>query len=259
VWFEDGSRELGCHAKLPAGKSARVVVLHGLAPWRAALAAPGQIAQAAFGRLAAKDAPELAPAQAERLATGGIEHTLRLARPAVVHAHAHSGVCALFLGGTQVALAGVGGGCELHRLLPPGEAHLAVRPFAGEPLTGTVHWTFDAVDDLGEGVGREAWVEPGGVKLFKFATRSVGDVGLGLQASADALECAVLDESQKQLGDGCQQLLKLPAGNYLLSVRAPSAGRALRFKPVLLGLQGAERGVPDDYLRNFFDRIGAEQ
>jgi hypothetical protein len=105
-------------------------------------------------------------------------------------------------------------------------------------------------------VGKEQWLEPGGVRLFRFTARA-GSVGLGLQAAADALRCAVLDERQRPLGDGCQQLLKLEAGSYLLSVSAPVGGSALRFKPVLVGLQGSERGVPDEYLRDFFARIGA--
>jgi hypothetical protein len=82
-------------------------------------------------------------------------------------------------------------------------------------------------------------------------------VGLGLQAAADVLECALLDARQQTVGVGCQQLVDLGAGTYLLSVRAPVSGPALRFKPVLVGLSGRERSVPDDYLREFFKRIGA--
>ena len=69
----------------------------------------------------------------------------------------------------------------------------------------------------------------------------------------------MLGEDQQTIGSGCQQLLVLKAGSYLLAVRAPRDGRAQRFKPVLLGLEGRERGVPDAYLNEFFRRIEGGQ
>jgi hypothetical protein len=80
-----------------------------------------------------------------------------------------------------------------------------------------------------------------------------------VQAEADALECSLYDATQQKLGDGCQQFHTLPAGAYLLAVRAPARGAARRFRPVVLGLAGAHMDVPDEYLRDLFSRIGAER
>src|SRR5207302_9206859 len=118
--------------------------------WRAVLSAVGESQRAAFGS-APSGGPELPLAQAAPLRGLRLERTLRLPQPAVVHVHGDSGVCALFTQSEMLSTDGLGGGCELHRLLPAGEAQLAVRSFAGVPLTGSLFWTADAVEDLGEG------------------------------------------------------------------------------------------------------------
>jgi hypothetical protein len=120
-----------------------------------------------------------------------------------------------------------------------------------------VAWTAEPVEQLGEGVGAERWLAPGEARIFRFTLASKGRVGLGLREEAETLECAVSDETGSRLGEGCQQLLALDAGTYLLAVRAPGSSPPSRFRPVLLGLAGSEVGVPAEYLSDFFQRIGA--
>ena len=250
VTLEDGSRSVGCRERVTQG--ATEIVEHLAGPWRAVVGGE------AFG-VAAEESPKaLRLGQAEKLSGKILQRKLVLAGPAVVHVHADAGVCQLGSGATRL-VEGLGDGCDLHRLEPAGEVLIAVRAFADEPLHGSLYWTQEGVQELAEGVGPESWLAPGGSRLFRFETRTQGSVGLGVRAFADELSCAVMDSSRKLLGEGCQQLLQLAAGSYLLAVSAPRAGAPLRFQPVLLGLQGADHGVPDDYLRDLFARIGEEQ
>jgi hypothetical protein len=112
------------------------------------------------------------------------------------------------------------------------------------------------VDSLKEGVAPEVWAAPGEVRFFRFQTASPGKVGMGLQAISDVLDCAVLDERQTMLGEGCQQLLALPQGTFFLTVHSPPDAAPQRFRPVLVGLAGAKATVPREYLEAFFQRIG---
>ena len=73
---------------------------------------------------------------------------------------------------------------------------------------------------------------------------------------AELLECSVLDQEQRVLGEGCQQFLQLDKGTWMLAIHAPANARPLKFKPVLVGLAGAKADVPEEYLRDFFQRIG---
>ena len=155
------------------------------------------------------------------------------------------------------------GGSWLRYPLPGAEVKsLAAEPrtpglfYAGTALGGTAAWSAEPVETLAEGVGAERWLSPGEARIFRFTLASKGRVGLGLREEAESLACAVSDEAGRTLGEGCQQLLTLEAGRYVLAVRAPPGAPASRFKPVLLGLAGSETGVPEEYLRDFFQRIG---
>ena len=170
-----------------------------------------------------------------------------------------SGVCALTRDTTVLAVAGLERGFSFDRLLEPGTYRLRVRGFADQPLSGTLTWTQEPVKTLGEGVAKEEdWVAPGQTRYYRFDTASAGNVGLGLQVPAELLQCRVLDALQHLVGEGCQQFLALDPGTYLLSIHAPATlEHPLPFKPVLVGLAGAKTDVPEEYLRDLFNRIGA--
>lgn len=249
----------GCRGAVPAKLGAELLVEHGAGPLRAAVHAPGRDRWAKLGlELPAVPGPMLPPAVAVPLQAGRMDRTLVLDRDAVVRVSSEAGVCGLFRGSDLLAVDGLDAGCELVRVLSPGTYRLLTRPFAGEPAPGLLRWTAEPVVALGEGVGPEDWVAPGEVRLFRFSTRGRGRVGLGLQASAESLECAVLDDGYQSVGDGCHQYLALEKGTWLLTVRnPPKPGAApLAFKPVLLGLSGERADVPQEYLQQLFRRIG---
>ncbi|MBI5544524.1 MAG: hypothetical protein HY901_11580, partial [Deltaproteobacteria bacterium] len=260
-----GVRIAGCVATIPAGQSGELLVTHEGRPVRAMTHAAESFLDGYFPLLVQSGGPT-PPAPAPLLALGRAvplvggqgwtEFSLSFEKPAVVHVRGQSGVCALVAKEHVVAVDGLGAGCELHWLVAPGVYRLVARPFGDQPLTGTIAWTQTEVEPIAEGVGSERWIAPGEAKLFRFTLASAGRVGIGLQEPAETLRCAVRNPSQAMVGDGCQQFLKLEAGSYLLEVSAPASVRTTRFRPVVVGLSGAKMEVPEQYLRDFFQRIG---
>jgi hypothetical protein len=192
------------------------------------------------------------------LQSGRIDRTFVVDKEAVVRVSAESGVCGLLRGNDLLAVDGLDTGCELVRVLLPGTYRLLVRPFALRPQPGTIQWTAEPVVQLAEGIGQEHWLAPGEVRLFRFDTANRGKAGLGIQAKNELLECAVYSDAHELVGEGCQQYLSLDRGRYLLTVRNPPSPGAvpLAFRPVLLGLSGEKNDIPEEYLEEFFSRVG---
>lgn len=256
---DDGSRIGGCRASIPPRQGATVLVSHQPGALRAVLFAPGSPNVARWNALLPlQQPPPLAEALATPLRPGSNDHAIEIKQRSLIDLRADSGVCALFDGTRLLALDGLDAGCTVQRLLEPGRYRVMVRPFADVPASGRLSWTAQPVPALVDGVGPEQWIAPGAARYYSFRTASAGAVGLGLQVDADRLECNVLDVNHRPLGQGCQQYLKLPAGNYLLAVRAPPDLPPQRFRPVLLGLKGSQMDVPEEYLRDFFQRLGGQ-
>ncbi len=262
--FADGSRVSSCQSTVPRGVAVELKLEHGPGALRVMVYGPGRELWTRLGRpLPPQPGSALPSAVAVPLAgagaaAGGVDRTLVLAKDAVVRVVADSGVCGLLRGSELLATDGFDSGCELVRLLPAGTYRFLVRPFAGQPLPGTLRWTAEPVSSLGEGIGPEDWLAPAEVRVYRFNTASKGWVGLGVQTPSESLACSIYDAGHHLLGDGCQQYLKLEQGSYLLMIRLPRREGAppLRFRPVLLGLAGAQAEVPQDYLKDLFRRIG---
>jgi hypothetical protein len=253
---DDGARMSGCRGALPAGKSAEVAVFHSKRPLRMLVYAKGQNKQALWNRQQGGVSPPLAPGRSLALAGTFKDANLVLEKSAVVRLQSDSGVCALASAKGLDLVTGMGAGCDVYRLLDPGSYRFMVRSFADGSLAGSLDWTAEPVKALKDGIGAQYWLAPGESRIFRFRTKSEGEIGLGLQVEADTLRCTISDTSHNFLGDGCQQFLKVDKGSYLLKVSAPEDGRPAKFRPVILGLSGSKMGVPQEYLRDFFRRIG---
>jgi len=262
VALSDGTRLASCKAKVPAKSGAELLIEHGVGPLRAMVHAPGRERWARLGiELPVVPGAALTSSVAVPLQSGRIDKTLVLDKEAVVRVAAESGVCGLFRGNDLLSVDGLDTGCELVRVLSPGTYRLLVRPFAGRVQPGSLRWTSEPVTQLVEGVGGEDWLAPGEVRLFRFDTANKGKLGLGVQAKSELLECAVYNDGYQLVGEGCHQYLGLEKGRFLLTVRNPPAPGAvpLAFKPVLLGLSGEKNDVPEEYLREFFGRVGVSR
>ncbi|MGZ3461118.1 MAG: hypothetical protein ACXU86_21735, partial [Archangium sp.] len=250
----------GCELQVPPGRHGNLLLETNPGGVRAVLAPPAELGTALLSPAPKGKVSELPAAKALRLSGDAMERTLTVPADAVVHIHGDSGVCGLSRDTTVLAVAGLERGFAFDRLLQAGTYWLSVRGFAGQALSGNLTWTHEPVKELAEGVAKEeSWVAPGQTHYFRFDTASAGHIGLGLQVPSEVLQCTVLDSHQQVLGEGCQQFLSLEKGTYLLAIHAPSTlERPLPFKPVLVGLAGAKTEVPEEYLRDFFHRIGAD-
>ncbi|MDP2271673.1 MAG: hypothetical protein Q8K32_13125 [Archangium sp.] len=262
IALSDGTRVASCKVKVPAKSGAELLIEHGVGPLRAMVHTPGREKWARMGiELPVVPGAALTSSVAVPLQSGRIDRTLVLDKEAVVRVAAESGVCGLFRGNDLLSVDGLDTGCELVRVLSPGTYRLLVRPFAGRVQPGSLRWTADPVTQLAEGVSAEDWLAPGEVRLFRFDTANKGKLGLGVQAKSELLECAVYNDGYQLVGEGCHQYLALDKGRFLLTVRNPPAPGAvpLAFKPVLLGLSGEKNDVPEEYLREFFGRVGVSR
>lgn len=253
---DDGVRMSGCRGMAPEGKGVEVSVFHGKQPLRMLVYAEGKDKQALWGQQKGGADPPLAPGRSLGLDGRFKDANLVLEKSAVVRLHSDSGVCALAGARGLLLVTGMGAGCDVYRLLDPGSYRFMVRAFDGGLLSGSLGWTAEPVEALKEGVGAQYWLAPGESRIFRFETQSEGEIGLGLQVQADTLRCTITDSDHNVLGDGCQQFLKVDRGIYLLQVSAPAEGFPAKFRPVILGLSGSKMGVPEEYLRDFFSRIG---
>ncbi len=282
IHMDGGGHVAGCHARLPAGQGAEIKVEHDKRAWRVftyaaprassraphgaapheedVAAAAGDFWAGRFGALppvSSSSSLRAAPlGTAVALAGHVVDRKIVLTETRVVHVHATGGVCALVEGGKIVQSQGLGGGCDLVRVLPRGTHRVVVRAFGGAPLSGNVHVESEPVVALKDGVGPEALVASGDARTFRFTLQADGEVGIGLQTGADTLVCTLLDDGQSVVGDGCHQFHRLRRGTYYLRVEAPDDEAPRRFKPVVLGLKGDVIDVPDAWLKDFFRRAG---
>lgn len=258
--LDDGSRMEGCELNVPPGRAGELSLDVNAGGLRAVLAPHAELNAAELNAGANPSPPDLSAAKALKLSGLVVERSFKLEKDAVVHLRSESGVCGIASGKDVLVVGGNDAGCAFDRLLKAGSYRLVIRGFADRTLTGSASWTQEPVKELTEGIAsEESWVAPSQTRFFRFSTASPGRIGLGLQVAAELLDCSVLDSNQRVLGEGCQQFLQLDKGTYLLAVHAPDTARTLKFKPVLVGLAGAKAEVPEDYLRDFFNRIGVQQ
>jgi hypothetical protein len=162
------------------------------------------------------------------------------------------GPVAVAWGETGAALC-VTSSCVLSLPLPGGATGLALRGLAGEPLGGVLEMTATDAVPIGEGVGPEVLLSAGGARLFAFTVPKDAAVGVGARAEADHVELALYTAAGApvlQLG-GVVGLVDLPAGDYLLLLRARPDAEPTRVRPTLFGVEPQGDGPPDDIARGY--------
>jgi hypothetical protein len=144
-------------------------------------------------------------------------------------------------------------GTSLDAYLPTGVADLGVRAMGGGELSGTATLTSSPVVATGEGLGPELLLAPGETRAYSFVVTAPGPVGLGVHASADVVDCELLDGRGLRLGRGVVQMPTLAAGTYLVALHAPADGAPVRVRPALAGLERPDTGPPAEVIRCYLD------
>jgi hypothetical protein len=256
--LDDGTLLPRCRGDLPANHGAVVHVVHHGQPWRAWVSSDSDAA-ARMGPPPTGNAWLTAlPVQAGRevaLSGSVVDRRIDLPSAALVQFQSSAGVCAVVDGEHVVTSGGGASGCTLTRVLAAGPHRVVVRGFAGASLVGSLSYTAEPLAVLDEGVGPTAVLAPGDTRAYTFTLPRSGPVGIGVQAPADVLRCALVDVDDVVRGTGCHQLTMLPAGRYVLRVESGEARAPLSFAPVVRGLKGGPVDVPPEVLRELLGRV----
>jgi hypothetical protein len=142
-------------------------------------------------------------------------------------------------------------GTLIEAYVPRGEAQLSLRAVGERSLFGTVEFTATPVTEIGEGLGPEVLLAPGGSRLFSFEVKTEGPVGVGIQASSDLVESILLSSRGEVLSGGTSQFPNLKPGTYLLALRAPARGEPIHARPAVVGIVPPGDGPPEEVIRNY--------
>jgi hypothetical protein len=147
-------------------------------------------------------------------------------------------------------------GTRLDICLPKGTTAIGLHPIAAERLSGSVSLSMTPAVTIGEGLGPRSLLEAGGGRLYAFAVKQRGPVGIGVQASSDVVSGVLMDDQCRAVGAGVVQMPTLDPGEYLLAVRVPPQSPPVRVRPVLAGIEPPDTGPPVEVVRQYLERAG---
>ena len=109
------------------------------------------------------------------------------------------------------------------------------------------------VTEVGEGLGPEVLLAPGGAHAFHFTVAEPGPVGVGVRADSSAVECELFTRDGLRLGRDVVQMHELEAGDYLLLVRLAPAAESARARPAVVGIDKPSTGPPAELVRRYLE------
>jgi hypothetical protein len=147
-------------------------------------------------------------------------------------------------------------GAELHRVVAPGAVVLRLYSADDGPMSGSVSVWAERLVPLGEGLGPQTAVAPGGAAAFGFTLAKAATIGVGVRAQPDRVAARLLDAKGAVVGEGVAQLRKLAAGDYVLEARVPADAAATVLRPALIGITPRGNGPPPDVVQTYLELVG---
>jgi uncharacterized protein len=147
-------------------------------------------------------------------------------------------------------------GAEFHGMLAAGPAEVRLYAPSDGPLSGTVTLASDPVTEIGEGLGDEVSVAPGGSAVFAFSLAKPATIGAGVRADPDTATVRLLDAAGTVLGEGVAQLRTLPAGRYLIEAKVPPDAATTILRPAVIGITPRGSGPPPDVVQHYLELVG---
>ena len=243
----DAAGRIAAGPDLPLMGSGRAIVEHGsgaLALW-----------------VEAPDASPWPDAAPQALA---VPARVALAGPAAAFALQAESSTLLHVGTTAPVLLRVGSGqpalypsgAELDRVVAPGETVLRLYPLHDGALSGTLAVRTAPIVPVGEGLGPETIVPPGGAAAFGFTLDHPATIGVGLRADPDRATARLLDPAGHTVGTGIAQLVSLKPGHYVLEAQVPPDAPATTLRPAIVGITKHPDGPPPDVVRDYLELAG---
>ena len=173
--------------------------------------------------------------------------------PALIHVSTTAPVV-LRIGDGQPAL--YPAGAELDRVLAAGGSALRLFPLGDGALTGSLALRSAPILPVGEGLGPETIVSPGGAAAFGFSLDHPATVGVGLRADPDRATARLLDGAGRVVGTGIAQLVALSPGRYVLEAQVPPDAPATTLRAAIVGIAKRGNGPPPDVVRDYLELAG---
>ena len=147
-------------------------------------------------------------------------------------------------------------GVEIDRVLAAGDPVLRLYPLQDGALTGTLAIRAASIVPVGEGLGPETIVPPGGGAAFGFTLDHAATIGVGLRADPDRATARLLDAAGRNVGTGIAQLVALQPGHYVLEAQVPPSAPVTTLRPAVVGLVKQGDGPPPDVVRDYLELAG---
>ena len=140
--------------------------------------------------------------------------------------------------------------CELNQYLQSGNYKLFTRPINGLSGKGILKLNKITPIDINNGINNDLHlIRPGEIQVYRFSVNKESSVGVGLKTESDNLEAYLYDEKSTLISKGALMFNKLKPGKYILVVKAH--GTPVQYYPIILGVQGTRKGVPEDVIRKY--------
>jgi hypothetical protein len=127
-----------------------------------------------------------------------------------------------------------------------------LRALAGTALYGELATSASVPAALGEGLGPETLLGPGGSAWYTVDVAREGLVGFGARADAERVDVVLYDAAGAELARGLVASRTLSPGRYLLALSQPPGSAPVRARPVVVGLVEPPSGPPEDVVRSYF-------
>lgn len=147
-------------------------------------------------------------------------------------------------------------GAELDQVLTAGGSAIRLFPLGDAALTGSLALRAAPILPVGEGLGPETIVSPGGAAAFGFSLDHPATVGVGLRADPDRATARLLDGAGRVVGTGIAQLVTLSPGYYVLEAQVPPDAPATTLRPAIVGIAKRGNGPPPDVVRDYLELAG---
>ena len=179
--------------------------------------------------------------------------TIKATGPTVAHLRTVAPVITIVQGkkGQKASVTVHEKGCSLDLLLTEGQKTVGFRPLYGKELYGAVEVTSSSITTLGEGLGPQCLIAPGGSRFYSFAVKRKGAIGVGVRSAPDIIECALLDSRGSVIKEGVVQMPKVEPGNYYLRLHVAKDGQPVVARPALAGIAPPDTGPPGEVVAKY--------
>ncbi|WP_455203334.1 hypothetical protein [Kaarinaea lacus] len=140
--------------------------------------------------------------------------------------------------------------------IPKGRSTISVHAIGPAAMSGALYVSSVDIVSIQEGYGPESILSGGSSKLYAFTISQAGPIGLGVQASNDAITSVLMDEAGKIVSEGVVHMPVLSPGKYVFAVSVPQNSMPVRLRPVLVGFQRPGSGPPEEVIKKYLKQSG---